>query len=255
MRRLFDKLFTIHHHIRTISRIAWSHRLSPVLTGTFRVVAVPPARTNLSIKFSHQDVSSIILPPGDRTNKDRKVAVCTKLLKQIQEKAEEQEIDFTNETVPEVSLSQVHIHAEANLLAFHLQYANHIHPYSYFGGSKLSCHSCATLFSSFNHVAESFQCSQYFTKGCHDKIYLRWACPSLWTSMGQCLDSKVREGMAAVLSTELAKYVQEMRVVIAPVLSPAQSDSTAAESGESHESKLGIIDQLKAQGDAAGTCE
>ena len=65
--------------------------------------------------------------------------------------------------------------------------------------------------------------------------------------MGQCLDSKVREGMTAVLSSELAKYVQEMRVVI-------QSDSTAA-CGESHESKMDIITQIKAQGDAAGMCE
>jgi len=54
--------------------------------------------------------------------------------------------------------------------------------------------------------------------------------------------------MTAVLSTELAKYVQETRVVI-------QSDSTAASSGESHESKMDIITQIKAQGDAAGMCE
>ena len=59
-------------------------------------------------------------------------------------------------------------------------------------------------------------------------------------SIGQCLDSKVRERMIAVLSTELARYVQELHVVTAPAQSWA--NSTAA----SDKYELGIIAQIQA---------
>jgi hypothetical protein len=263
---LLEKLFTLHHHIRTIARIAWSRRLSPVLKGEFIVIRVPAATSGISIKLSYQDVSSVIFPPGDRTDERAKIPVYNKLLKQVQNKAEKQGINFDIEgSATKISMS-VNIHAESKLLAYHLQNSG-THPYSYFGGSKLSCHACATLFSSFNRVAESFQRPQYFTKGSHydshSKVYLRWRCPSLlsetevkelrlkdqFESLTHSLDARVREEMTTVLRAQLAGYVDELRAVAPGVLSPTESDSTTA-SGASNKSPLDLKARLKAKSEA-----
>lgn len=65
LRRFLEKLFTLHNHIHKIIQIARSRRLSPVLEGEFKVVLVPEAYSNISIKLSYQDISSVIFPPGD----------------------------------------------------------------------------------------------------------------------------------------------------------------------------------------------
>jgi hypothetical protein len=66
LRRLLEKLFTLHHHIRANTCIAWSRRLSLFLEGQFNVVSVPAARGDISIKFSQQNVLAIIFPQGKR---------------------------------------------------------------------------------------------------------------------------------------------------------------------------------------------
>lgn len=229
------------------------------------MIRVPAATSGVSIKLSYQDVSSVIFPPGDRTNERAKIPVYKKLLKQVQIKAKKQGIDFDLEGgAPKISMS-VNIHAEAKLLAYHLQLENSgTHPYSYFGGSKLSCHACATLFSSFNRVAESFQRRQYFTKGTHSKVYLRWRCPSLlseteekelrlkdqFESLSHSLDARVREEMTTVLRAQLAGYVDELCVAAPGALSPIESDSTTA-SGASNKSPLDSLNaRLKAKSEA-----
>lgn len=252
LRRLLKKLFTLHHYIRTITRIAWSRRLSPFLEGQFDVVSVPAARGDISITFSQQDVLPVIFPPGER----KELPVCDELLKRPQEKAKNEGIELKKGT--KLSM-KADVHAEFTLLAYHLQHPN-INPYHYFGGSKLSCYGCATLFSSFNLVAESFHLPQFFTKGCHNKIYLRWPCPSL-LSLEQSkrlqpgtpsLDTQVRKKMIAALSTELTAYVNELRAVVEGPSRP-QSDSTAA-SGDSRESAEEGIARLQARMEA-GMCE
>src|SRR6266545_4802537 len=50
------------------------------------------------------------------------------------------------------------------------------------------------------------------------KIHLRWRCPSLLPRTQSqpkdlSLDTQVQKGMTAILSTELATYVDELRVV------------------------------------------
>lgn len=252
LRRLLKKLFTLHHYIRTITRIAWSRRLSPFLEGQFDVVSVPAARGDISITFSQQDVLPVIFPPGER----KELPVCDELLKRLQEKAKNEGIELKKGT--KLSM-KADVHAESTLLGYHLQHPN-INPYHYFGGSKLSCYGCATLFSSFNLVAESFHLPQFFTKGCHNKIYLRWPCPSL-LSLEQSkrlqpgtpsLDTQVRKKMIAALSTELTAYVNELRAVVEGPSRP-QSDSTAA-SGDSRESAEEGIARLQARMEA-GMCE
>ena len=258
LRRLLEKLFTLHHHIRTITRIAWSRRLSSFLKGQFNVVPVPAARGDISIKFSQQNILPIIFPPGNLAELNVKITVYNELLNRLHAKADKEEIVMKKGTVPELSM-QVNVHAESTLLAYHLQHPQ-INPYHYFGGSKLSCHGCGTLFSSFNLVAESFGLPQFFTKGCHNKIYLQWPCPSLLSQEQRMrlrpadpsLDTHVRKGMIAVLSTELAAYVHELRVVAEGPSRP-QSDSTAA-SGDSRESETEGLERMKAMAEA-GTCE
>ena len=142
LRRLLEKLFTLHHHIRTITRIAWSRRLSPFLEGQFDVVSVPAARGDISIAFSQQDVLPVIFPLGEQ----KELPVCDELLKRLQEKAKNEGIDLKNGT--KLSIKPA-VHAESTLLAYHLQHPN-INPHHYFGGSKLSCHGCTTFFGSFN---------------------------------------------------------------------------------------------------------
>jgi hypothetical protein len=171
LRRLLEKLFTLHHHICTITHIAWSCRLSPFLEGQFDVVSVPAACGDISITFCQQDVLPIIFPSGEW----KELPVCDELLKRLREKAKNEGIELRKGT--KLSM-KANVCAECTLLAYHLQHPN-INPYHYFGGSKLSCHGCATLFSSFNLVAESFHLPQVFTKGCHSKIYLWWPCLSL----------------------------------------------------------------------------
>ncbi|KIJ91079.1 hypothetical protein K443DRAFT_656611 [Laccaria amethystina LaAM-08-1] len=206
LRWLLKKLFTLHHHIHTITCIT----------------------CDISITFSQQDILPIIFPPGKK-----ELLVCDKLLKRLQEKAKNKGIELKKRT--KVSMKTV-VHAESTLLAYHLQHPN-INPYHYFGGSKLSCHGCATLFSSFNLVAESFHLPQFFTKGCHNKIYLWWPCPSLEQSKRlqpstPSLNTEVRKKMIVALSTELTAYVNELHAVVEGPSQP-QSDSTAA-SGDSY---------------------
>ena len=163
--------------------------------------------------------------------------MCDELLKRLQEKAKNGGIELKKGT--KLSM-KAKVHTESTLLAYHLQHPN-TNSYRYFGGSKLSCHGCATLFNSFNLVAESFHLPQFFTKGFHNKIYLRWPCPSL-LSLEQSkrlqpgtpsLDTQVRKEMIAALSTELTAYVSELRTVVEGPSRP-QSDSTTA-SGDSFE--------------------
>jgi len=180
-----------------------------------------------------------------------KKTVYNELLRRLKEKAVDEEVDMKGR-VPELSMD-VTVHAECTLLAYHLRHSE-TKPYHYFGGSKLSCHGCATFFNSFNLVAESFGHPQFFTKGCHNKIYLRWPYPLLSQEQRirlqgnePALDTQVRNGMVAILSTELAKYVNELRAAAeAPSESPTLSDSTDA-SGDSHESGTLDVKAIRAR--------
>ena len=216
------------------------------------MVAVPAARGDISIAFSQQNVLPIIFPPGEK----RELPVCDELLKRLREKAKYEGIELKKGT--KLSMKAA-VHAESTLLVYHLQHPN-TNPYHYFGGSKLSCHGCATLFTSFNLVADSFYLPQFFTKGCHNKIYLRWPCPSL-LSLEQSkrlkpgapsLDTQVRKEMIAALSTELMTYVNELRAVVEGPSRP-QSDSTTA-SGDSREAEEEYMARLEARIEA-GMCE
>ena len=73
-----------------------------------------------------------------------------------------------------LSLWFCHVQHGGHMLSVVFQFTN---PYHYFGGSKLSCHGCATLFSSFNLVAESFLLHQGLPQ--QNLCHLRWPCPSL----------------------------------------------------------------------------
>jgi len=173
-------VFTLQYHIQSILRIAWSSRLSPFLEGQFDIVSVPAAPSDISIQFSQQQVLPIAFPPEDKATQDIRETVYDQLLIRLQTKADKEGIDLKTKTVspPELSLTKINAHAECSLLAYHLQNPA-IHPYHYFGGSKLSCHACGTLFSAFNNVAKSFDHPKFFTKGCNNKLYLQWRCPSL----------------------------------------------------------------------------
>ena len=164
------------------------------------------------------------------------------LLDRLETKAEKEGIDLKMKTGDhrELLLTKINVHAECSLLAYHLQHPS-ILPYHYFGGSKLSCHGCGTFFSAFNNIAKSFGNQQFFTKGCHNKLYLRWPCPSLLSPVQQkqlkpgarSLDIEARQQMNKILGEELVTYVGELRQAIEASTLP-QSDSTAA-SGDSRE--------------------
>jgi hypothetical protein len=66
------------------------------------------------------------------------------------------------------------------------------------------------------------------------------------------LDTQLRKGMIAVLSTELATYVHELRAVAEGPSRP-QSKSTVA-SGDSRESEVDSVAVLEARMEA-GMCE
>jgi len=144
----------------------------------------------------------------------------------------------------------VNVHAECTLLAYHLRHRN-TNSYRYFGGSKLSCHGCSTFFTSYNRVAESLSLPQFFTRGCHNKVYLRWACPSLLSAeeqirlrdKGPTLDTRVRKEMVDTLGRELAQYVEEQcKIETAP--SSSQSDSTDASGDSQPHHRVPTLDQL-----------
>jgi len=212
LRSLLEKTFTLHHHIRTITRIAWSRRLAPILNGQFEVVLVPAAQHDISIKFTQQSVLPVIL--AERKVKEK---VYGQLLERMRGKATEEGISIGTGTVPQLSISNVNVHAECTLLAYHLQHPE-IDAYHYFGGSKLSCHGCGTFFSSFNGLASSFGLSRFLTKGSHNKIYLRWPCPLLQSYEQRkqlrdpILDNQVKSKMVATLGAELDRYVNELCV-------------------------------------------
>ena len=216
---------TLHNHVRTILRIAWSRRLSPFLEGEFNIVLVPAAHGDILVDFSQQKVLQIAFPPEYKTPQNIKQTVYNKLLSRVQATAAKQGVEMEKEE--ELSLTHVCVHAECSLLAYHIQYPE-ITPYRYFGGSKLSCHGCSVFFSSFNGLATSPDDRQFFTKGCHDKIYLQWPCPSLLSQQQQPdappLDTLVKHAMIKVLGDELAAYVGDL----IQWSTPPQSDSTAA---------------------------
>lgn len=163
LRCLLEKLFTLHHHIHTITHIAWSHRLLPFLQGQFTVVSVPASCWDISLSFSPQNILPVIFPQGEQ----KELPVYDELLKRLKEKLDKEEITLKKGTNLSIKAA---VHAECTLLVYHLQHPIPT-PYHYLGGSKLSCHGCATLFSSFNLVAESFHLPKIFTKG-YNKIYL-----------------------------------------------------------------------------------
>ena len=162
-----------------------------------------------------------------------KETVYNGLLRGLKAKAEEEKIEMEEKKGAslELSLQRTNVHAECNLLAYHLQHSG-ITPYHYFGGSKLSCHGCGVLFSSFNSVAPDFGHSKYFTKGCHDKIYLRWPYPSLLSQEQQrqprpnasSLDIEVKKAMIKVLDGELVEYVRELCAAAIERSTPPQCD-------------------------------
>ena len=231
MRQLLEKLCTLHHHIHTITRIARSRRLSQFLKGKFRVVLVPADHHDISIKFCRRDILPIIFPPGDQAKLDIQSRVYDELLERLKITMNDEGLVFKKGTVPQLSMD-VSIHAECTLLAYHLQHPD-TNPYRYFGGSKLSCHGCSIFFTSYNRVAESLSLPRFFIRGCHNKIYLRWPCPFLLSQeeqirlrdKGPTLDTRVRKEMVDMLSTELAKYVEELRES-AEALSPCLSEGT-----------------------------
>ena len=216
--RLLEKLSTFHYHINTITRIARHSRFAPIFEGQFNVVPIPVAHGDISINFSQEHILPIIFPPGISAEHDIKLAVYDELLKRLQKNSGEEGMDMKKETMPELSMKALNVHAECTLLSYHLQHPE-INPYQYFGGSTLSCHGCGLLFNSFNPVAERLDLPQFFTRGWHEKIYLKWPCPSLLSQeqqmslqpTGSSLDTQVRKEMVAVLSQELAPYVNGLR--------------------------------------------
>ena len=185
LRRLLQKIFILHHHIRSILRIARSQRLSPFLEGQFDVVLVPAVPSSICIQFSENQVFGAAFPPEDRTAQDVRNSVYAKLLDRFQRKAKNEGIEITTGEF-KLSLKNINVHAECTLLAYHLQNPE-FHPYCYFGGSKLSCHACGTFFSAFNNIAESFGHPHFFTSGlgCLNKLSLRWPSPSLLSQVQQ----------------------------------------------------------------------
>jgi hypothetical protein len=199
----------------------------PFLRGEFNVVSVLLSCGDISITFSQQNVLPVIFPHG----KQKELMVYDELLKWLQKNTENERIELKNGTKLSI---KANVHAESTLLAFHLQNPN-IDPYHYFGGLKLSCYGCTTLFSSFNLVAELFHFLQFFIKGCHNKMYLRWCCPLLLSQeqsrqlqlSAPSLDTEVRTNMIAALSTKLTKYVHEL-CDVAEAQSRLQLDSITA---------------------------
>ncbi|EDR15924.1 uncharacterized protein LACBIDRAFT_321001 [Laccaria bicolor S238N-H82] len=218
-----------------LSRLIWTIDRLSMLTGTGK------ACCNISIQVTEKAVLPIIFPVGEQ----EQLLVCDDILNRLQEKAKSEGVRMEKR---KLSIKQAAVHAECTLLAYHIQHPN-IHPYCYFGGSKLSFHGCATFFSSYNLVAESFHLPQFFTKGSHNKIYLRWPCPPLLPLQRSkplqpgtlSLDTQVRQKMIAALGKELSEYVNELRTVRAGP-SQSQSDSTAASSDSRKPAEEGLAD-------------
>jgi len=69
---------------------------------------------------------------------------------------------------------------------------------------------------SSRQLAASLSLPQFFTRGCHNKVYLGRACPSLLSAVeqirlrdkGPTLDTKVKKEMVDILGRELARYVE-----------------------------------------------
>jgi len=130
----------------TITRVAWSHRLSPFLKGKFQVISVPADHQNISIKFSRQNVLPITFPPGNPTKLDVKSRVYDLLMERLKVTMKDQGLVFKEVTVPQFSMD-ICVHAECTLLAYHVRHPTRATiAYRYFGGSKLSCHGCSTFF-------------------------------------------------------------------------------------------------------------
>ena len=148
LRQFLEKLITLHHHIQTILRIAWSRPLFHFLDGSFDVVPILAVPSKFSLVSSELQVQSAAFPK-DNVPVGKKM-VCEELLRRLETKAEEENLGMTRTKEKkgnhlELKISNVFIHAECSLLAYHIQHPG-ILPYRYFGGSKLSCHGCATFF-------------------------------------------------------------------------------------------------------------
>ena len=94
LRWCLQKLFTLHHHIQSILRIAWSSQLSPFLEGQFDIISVPAAPSDIAIQFSQQEVLRAAFPREDTTARDVKKIVYDQLLIRLQTKADKEGIDL-----------------------------------------------------------------------------------------------------------------------------------------------------------------
>ena len=107
-----------------------------------------------------------------------------------------------------------------------------------FGAQNSHVMAVPLFFRCYNEVATKFNLPQFFTRGSHSKIYLRWHQPTL-QSQEQCrllkpnapsLDVVVKNAMIKALGDELMGYVGEIELSETKA-SPPQSDSTSASAG------------------------
>ena len=236
LRRCLQKIFTLHHHIQAILRIVWSKQLAPFLQG-LKIISVPAVLGNISIDLSLANVLPIAFPEDEASDDKRRMH--SELVRRLQAKAKKEGIEM--KTKKGLKLDSIYVHAESSLLAYHIQHPE-INTYQYFGGSKLSCHACGILFRSYNSVADSLNLTPFFTKGCHDKIYLRWPYPSLQSNTPS-LNIKVREAMIKALDIELAEYIGELREKVVKTTAP-QSDSTSELRPGELENQLQLLSEI-----------
>jgi len=146
------------------------------LEGEFKVVSVPPVHIlKFLIRMSPPSFFLREIRPQRSGEQQVTEAVAEK-------KLVDKESISRERAAPEVSMT-VKIHAETNLLAYHLQ-RPHTNLYRYFGGSKLSFQACATVASfptsSTLHQRlprqNPFMMVLYFPVAIHGTTYISISC-------------------------------------------------------------------------------
>jgi hypothetical protein len=208
-----SKLLSLNNHLLSLLLFARSSRLGPYLRQKPLIDLIPPCRlAPIEINLTEEAVSNCIDKSLSQTHPPYSPEVLTEikteLLKELEGKYEQR-------------IAHLDVHAELNLLLFHLRSPT-IHCYNYFGVSKLCCFPCEATFRTYRNLSRPADHLNFYTSGTRGKVYPKWALPPVFTdkTSQDLLCDLVRKAVEA----EIVRIGQHIR-------QRAGSDSTAAFGG------------------------
>lgn len=195
LQRAIEKLCTIHFHVGTLVRFAYSARMRFLLS-----------ERTLVIKTVERDAPTNKRPMPSTENEWRKVLQDIVDRKELEFEGSPEEVRANQKRIFSKALAQERLleHCECLLAVYLLRHGSGS-LISYIGISKLSCKPCFLWLQAVNEVSSC----QFKTKRCHDKWYPSWSTPELSDNR---FKSEIEKSFLGKVEFELSEGLQASRV-------------------------------------------